>query len=78
MGVFIGITGSIAFSPLLLILPTMSTLIAFIYYIAIKGMFMKYMGLIAEGLTFKEKVSRMEACYTYNKQDLIKKSLTKK
>lgn len=50
---------------------------AFIYIIAIKGMVFKYISLVSEGLTIKEKMSRIATCQTYGIKDEIKMNLTR-
>ncbi|CDW86703.1 dhhc zinc finger domain containing protein [Stylonychia lemnae] len=49
---------------------------AFIYLLAIKDMFIKYLNLVQKNLTFKEKMSRYEACMTYNMKDKFKDHVT--
>ena len=80
MGLIAGVGGLFVFveSDLLLIPPCLLMIVAIIYLLAIKAMFWQYVSLIAQGLTLKEKVSRMEACYTYSLEDTVKQKMSKR
>lgn len=53
-------------------------LVSIIYTIGIKDMLIRYIHLVSEGLTLKEKVSRQETCMTYGMKDEMKLKLTSK
>lgn len=73
----IGATGILLFQVRSLILLNLMIYGAFIYIIAIKGMVFKYISLVSEGLTIKEKMSRIATCQTYGIKDEIKMNLTR-
>ncbi len=50
---------------------------AFMYLLAIKAMFLRYVDLVGKKMTLKEFASRQEACMTYGLQDDVKNKITK-
>ncbi len=52
-------------SSISIFIPFLQALIGYVYFQNIKEFTLKYMTLVQEGFTFKEKMSRMEASRTY-------------
>lgn len=57
-GIAIGALGTLVLLRGYIVMPAVLMVAGFVYVIGIRAMLMRYIGLVGEGLTLKEKVSR--------------------